>query len=611
SVSDVEAGLTTYSYDPVGNRILTEFGNGTRESSVYDELNRLVSLQQSHSDGELFARYDYTLDAVGNRIQVVELDGRQVNYTFDSTYRLLSESISDPLAGARSIEFSYDAVGNRLTRDDSVEGETQYTYNDNNQLVSKVDGDGVTTTFSYDDNGNLIRRENENELTEYSFDIENRLVEARITQDGATQVATYVYDDYGIRVGSTVDGEETLYLIDPNRPYAQVLEEYNPEGEILNAYVYGDELIARVATDGTVTFFHADALGSTRVQTDSSGEVIGESDFDAFGRELRQEGTETEFQFAGEQRDNFVGLDYLRARYYDPDLGRFISRDPFSGFLDRPISLHKYQYADNNPVNNTDPSGLVTLTEISAARSIRNTLAGIQGTGGLTAQGAFNRALQGEEITIGSVVKDILLGVVIDLAAPFVLDLFAQTLSVGLRAGGRFIGDALASTSRFVDDTLASVGRFVDDLLGGPNNGLLPNGSGGRFGDDLPRSSSTNLDSFQRWEEYAPEAYQAIRNSSDDVTSIARNTGFPERRIQRIKDHLFNNQHQLDSGISYFDPDPDIADAWGRLQNGTHNLEDIRLLNHEYFESRFEGIFRTDYRTAHNATNRSGRTWQP
>ncbi len=114
---------------------------------------------------------------------------------------------------------------------------------------------------------------------------------------------------------------------------------------------------------------------------------------------------------------------------------------------------------------------------------------------------------------------------------------------------------------------------------------------------------------LERWEQYAPNAYEAIRRNTDDVARIAINTGWSEFRIQRIKNHLFYHQHQLDYGFDLFDPDPDIADAWFRLQQGDFNDEDLRLLAHEYFESRFEGIFHTNYRTAHEATERSGRLW--
>ncbi|HEY9300950.1 MAG TPA: hypothetical protein VIQ31_32205 [Phormidium sp.] len=119
------------------------------------------------------------------------------------------------------------------------------------------------------------------------------------------------------------------------------------------------------------------------------------------------------------------------------------------------------------------------------------------------------------------------------------------------------------------------------------------------------------FDSLTRWEQYAPEAYDEIRSSSNDVEEIARNTGWLQFRIQRIKEHLFYRQHQLDDGVRCFDPDPDIADAWTRLYENQYNHEDIRLLEHEYFEARFEGIFRTNYPRAHKATLDSGRSWNP
>lgn len=123
--------------------------------------------------------------------------------------------------------------------------------------------------------------------------------------------------------------------------------------------------------------------------------------------------------------------------------------------------------------------------------------------------------------------------------------------------------------------------------------------TGGKLDEDL-----------NRWEIYAPKSYQKIRKR-DDVQTIAKNTGFSQKKIAKVKEHIFFKEHQLDDGIRLFDPDPDIADAWFRLQKGDYNEQDIKLLEHEYFEARFEGIFKTDYRTAHNATIESGRTWTP
>ena len=105
--------------------------------------------------------------------------------------------------------------------------------------------------------------------------------------------------------------------------------------------------------------------------------------------------------------------------------------------------------------------------------------------------------------------------------------------------------------------------------------------------------------------------YENIRIDTTDISKIAQNTGMPEWKISRIKDHVFSNEHILDAGVKRFDADPKIADAWYRLTNGTYNQNDIDLLNHEYFESKFESFYKTDYRTAHNKTEESGRIWDP
>ena len=105
--------------------------------------------------------------------------------------------------------------------------------------------------------------------------------------------------------------------------------------------------------------------------------------------------------------------------------------------------------------------------------------------------------------------------------------------------------------------------------------------------------------------------YENIRINTTDISKIAQNTGMPEWKISRIKEHVFSNEHILDSGVKRFDADPEIADAWYRLTNGTFNQNDIDLLNHEYFESKFESFYKTDYRTAHSKTEESGRIWDP
>ncbi|MGB3694158.1 MAG: papain fold toxin domain-containing protein, partial [Spirulinaceae cyanobacterium] len=178
-------------------------------------------------------------------------------------------------------------------------------------------------------------------------------------------------------VSSTVDGVTTSYLLDSNRPYAQVLAEYT-DGALAADYVYGWDLISQ-ERDGDESFYLVDGLGSTRVLTDENGVVSDSYTYDAFGNLIGSIGsTQNDYLFAGEQFDERLEQYYLRQRYYDTATGRFSRRDTYEGRQKEPITLHKYVYGNSNPIHYTDPSGLFSLAEFSAAESIRNTLASLQ-----------------------------------------------------------------------------------------------------------------------------------------------------------------------------------------------------------------------------------------
>nr|WP_298128476.1 putative Ig domain-containing protein [uncultured Pseudoxanthomonas sp.] len=111
--------------------------------------------------------------------------------------------------------------------------------------------------------------------------------------------------------------------------------------------------------------------------------------------------------------------------------------------------------------------------------------------------------------------------------------------------------------------------------------------------------------------DFVEDAYDVIRADTSDVVAIAQNTGWAESRIARIKDHVFFRQHQLDEGSRRFHADPPILNAWSRLTKGDFVQSDIDLLRHEIFESKFEGIFKTNYRQAHKAAEDRGYKWTP
>jgi RHS repeat-associated protein len=209
--------------------------------------------------------------------------------------------------------------------------------------------------------------------TNYIYDVSDCLPQIK----QPTDTIYYWYDHNGIRVGKQLNTTLYRYLVDSNRPYAQVLEEYE-EDTLAATYVYGDDLISQ--NRGDLSYYLYDGQLSTRQLIDDTGVVTDSYDYDAFGNLLNSSGTTVNnYRYTGEQFDPNAGFYYLRARYYDQGTGRFTSVDPYSGNMHEPVTLHRYLYAGNNPVMNRDPSGEVfTLGELSAANSIRSSLTELQ-----------------------------------------------------------------------------------------------------------------------------------------------------------------------------------------------------------------------------------------
>jgi len=355
---------TKYFYDAGGNLERAELPNGVVETRTYDKLNRLKLLQYKRNDVTLQS-FDYTLDPVGHRKVVTEQNGRKVEYEYDDLYRLTKETIF-AAAGAveRTISYGYDAVGNRLSKTDSVGGVTAYIYDDNDRLLKEeLRQNGMlvgSVEYRYDANGNTTRKiENGTQETVYTWNQEKRLV---AVQTPTGKNISYAYHVDGVRVSKTVNGVTTEYLVDSNRDYAQVLEE-RVNNSLIASYLYGLDLISQERGNAD-SYYLVDGLGSTRGLTDGAGNVTNTYSYDAFGNLIASAGNvENDYLFAGEQFDEDLEQYYLRQRYYESETGRFTRRDTYSGHISDPITLHKYTYANANPVNGIDPSGFATITE--------------------------------------------------------------------------------------------------------------------------------------------------------------------------------------------------------------------------------------------------------
>jgi RHS repeat-associated protein len=366
SVTDGAGMTTNYTYDAVGNLSSFVYPNGVSTSYTYNSLNRLTNMQSvcgttapgCGTAGAAIASYTYTLGAAGNRLSVVELSGRNVNYGYDGLYRLTSESIAGASAQNGNINYQYDPVGNRKQLSSTVSAIPSDLLN--------YDANDRLSTDLYDNDGNTINTGGIGNV----YDFENHLV-----QRGNVFV---VYDGDGNRVSETVAGVITNYLVADINPtgYAQVIDEIpapNPHTgvESSRSYTYGLSLISqRTLIVGTFNynppnFYGYDGHGSVRFLMDKTGAVTDTYDYDAFGNLINQTGTTpNNYLFAGEQFDSALGIYYNRARYYDARSGRFWTEDTWEGDGQAPMSLHRYLYGSANPANHIDPSGQFDLVDL-------------------------------------------------------------------------------------------------------------------------------------------------------------------------------------------------------------------------------------------------------
>jgi RHS repeat-associated protein len=213
------------------------------------------------------------------------------------------------------------------------------------------------TTYGYDARGNRTTvTPPGGTTTTLTYDQVNRL-----TAYGAS--ATYAYNGDGLRSSKTVSGTAESFTWDVAEGLPKLLVDSTASSTTY--YIYGDGgvPIEQITSAGVVDYYHQDQLGTTRALTDSAGAVAATFTYDAYGKLLARTGTlTTPFGYAGEYTDSESGLQYLRARYYDPTTAQFVSRDPLVASTREP-----YAYVQGSPLNKTDPLGLFEFGGLAAA----------------------------------------------------------------------------------------------------------------------------------------------------------------------------------------------------------------------------------------------------
>ena len=231
------------------------------------------------------------------------------------------------------------------------------SYNNANQMLSFND-----KNITYDNNGNMTSVTNSCGTTNYTWDVRNRLTGiGGFNVDCSSLTASFKYDALNRRIEKTINGVMTKYLYDG----ADIIQELNQDGSVKANYIRGlniDEPLARL-TPNASRYYQTDALGSVIALTDDTGAVKTTYTYDAFGNTtISGESSDNPFQYTGRENDG-TGLYYYRARYYSPELQRFISEDPI-GLVG---GINKFVYTENNPIRYKDPQGLTVGAAIGAA----------------------------------------------------------------------------------------------------------------------------------------------------------------------------------------------------------------------------------------------------
>ncbi|PKQ89273.1 type IV secretion protein Rhs [Paenibacillus sp. BGI2013] len=380
-----------FTFDRVGNRTSMIDQTGTT-SYEYDTATEQLK-QMTYPDGK---QTTFEYDSFGNRTSMTGPFGTKVYYGYDTMNRLVSVGTSQDTPDK---QYSYymnglsreasakngvqdlktyqglDLIGSNQVKDQVLLNSYSYEYDNNKNIVNRIHGDSIDTfsydkldriltsnvnqeEYTYDQQGNRLTLSSDAEIdvkdSTYTYDMRDRLIS--VNKKG-TQV-NYKYNGDNLLVERTENGIITRYYYDDNAQIIAEAEVQDGTSTLKANYIRGAQLEAIQYPDGSKAYVQSNAHGDTTELRDEQGEILNQYEYDIWGNILTKEETvHNPFRYAGELWDDTTELQYLRARWYDPAMGRFINEDSFEGELSDPLSQNLYAYVSNNPLKYVDPSG--------------------------------------------------------------------------------------------------------------------------------------------------------------------------------------------------------------------------------------------------------------
>ena len=338
TVTDWANRVTAYTYD-VNNRVVgVTKPDGSVTTTVYDNKQRVTSTVEKTASGTVITGFEYTYDDLSRIVEEKHLDSNtKFCYTYDELSRVTKRTVKNLCDVVLSEEsYSYDAAGNIIDAPDSC-----FQYDTNNRLVV-FNGNSV----SYDLDGNMLS----NGSLTCTYDSANRLIKAGEHE--------YTYNAEDIRIRNLCEDYDTTYTYNTNCRLSQLL--CKTTNGIVTKYVYGHGLIGEDKC-GAFKTYHFDFRGSTVAITDIDGNITDTFAYDTYGKLISRTGNSFVI-FGYNGRDGVVtdknGLIYMRARYYSPEMRRFVNADIVAGEISNAVTLNRFAYANGNPVSFVDPFGL-------------------------------------------------------------------------------------------------------------------------------------------------------------------------------------------------------------------------------------------------------------
>ncbi len=356
---------SSFVYNPAGVVQSLQLGNGKYETTQFNPRLQptQIGLGTSTTDTSLLKlEYGYGTTTNNGNVssQKITVPGMTYpliqSYTYDELNRLANATETSNLTQTWTQVFGYDRYGNRNIT--SGTGQTNLTFGSTTNRIT-------TSNYSYDSAGNTTADPSGKSFT---YDAENK--QTKVTSGGGT-IGEYWYDGDGKRVKKTTNtGDNVIFIYDAAGKLIE--ERASSNGALQTSYVYaGGRLLSKETEPATsTTYLTVDHLGSPRINTDSSGNVVARHDYHPFGEEIDGSGGRTtglgfqadgvRKQFTGYERDAESALDFAQARYFRSSMGRFTSPDPAKMTEERlndPQHWNLYVYARNNPILLVDISG--------------------------------------------------------------------------------------------------------------------------------------------------------------------------------------------------------------------------------------------------------------